>query len=227
MTITAQKMKFSIKDFFSICDQIRRKLRIWSHLLKKFLKNLIFCAMNVLFAFGSYLQEVKQNLSQDLLKLSEWFCENWMILNPEKRHYMCLWKVYISDTIRHTTSFQRRYLKLFKRYKLKKKLNFENHIRSLYSKASQKLRALQRISNLLDTHKFFFIQFYNKTLVQLLPTCLDFCSRRSSSPLNNIHERALRIVYDDHNNSYPELQMTENEPTIYQQNGNVLMKEIF
>ena len=34
----AQKMKFSIKDFFSIFDQIRRKLWIWSHLLKKSLK---------------------------------------------------------------------------------------------------------------------------------------------------------------------------------------------
>ena len=32
---TAQKMKFPIKDFFSKYDQIRRKLRIWSHLLKK------------------------------------------------------------------------------------------------------------------------------------------------------------------------------------------------
>ena len=30
----AQKMKFSIKDFFSKCDQIRRKLRMWSPLLK-------------------------------------------------------------------------------------------------------------------------------------------------------------------------------------------------
>ena len=38
-------MKFSIKDFFSKCDQIREKLRVWSHLLKKFLiENLIFCA---------------------------------------------------------------------------------------------------------------------------------------------------------------------------------------
>ena len=35
LKITAQKMKFSIKDFFNKCDQIRRKLRIWSHLLKK------------------------------------------------------------------------------------------------------------------------------------------------------------------------------------------------
>ena len=28
-------MKFSIKDYFNKCDQIRRKLRIWSYLLKK------------------------------------------------------------------------------------------------------------------------------------------------------------------------------------------------
>ena len=30
-----QKMQFSIKDFFSKCDQICSFLRIWSHLLKK------------------------------------------------------------------------------------------------------------------------------------------------------------------------------------------------
>ena len=35
---TAQKMKFSITDFFSECDQIRRKLRM---------ENFIFCAMKV------------------------------------------------------------------------------------------------------------------------------------------------------------------------------------
>ena len=32
---TAQKMKFSIKDFFSKFDQIRSFLQIWAHLLKK------------------------------------------------------------------------------------------------------------------------------------------------------------------------------------------------
>ena len=47
-TFTPQKIhhKFSINDFFSKCDQIRRKLRIWSHLLKKSLmENFIFCAV--------------------------------------------------------------------------------------------------------------------------------------------------------------------------------------
>ena len=42
----AQKMKFSIKDYFSKCDQIRSFLRIWSHLLQKSLmENFIFCAV--------------------------------------------------------------------------------------------------------------------------------------------------------------------------------------
>ena len=47
---TAQKMKFSIKDFFSKCDQIRRKLRILSHLLKKSLMENIFYAVSVIFS---------------------------------------------------------------------------------------------------------------------------------------------------------------------------------
>ena len=47
MTHTTQKMKFSIKDFFSKCAQIHRKLRIWSHLLEKSLmENFIFCAVS-------------------------------------------------------------------------------------------------------------------------------------------------------------------------------------
>ena len=46
--ITAQKMKFAIKDFFSKCDQIRIFQRIWSHVQKKSLMEIfIFCAVNV------------------------------------------------------------------------------------------------------------------------------------------------------------------------------------
>ena len=48
LSLNALKMKFSIKDFFSKCDEIRRTLRIWSHLRKKSLmKSFIFCAVSV------------------------------------------------------------------------------------------------------------------------------------------------------------------------------------
>ena len=43
---TAQKMKFSNKDFSSKCDRIRSFLRTWSHLLEKpLIENFIFCAV--------------------------------------------------------------------------------------------------------------------------------------------------------------------------------------
>ena len=45
-------MKFSNKDFFSKCDQIRRKLRIWSHLLKKSLMENFNFLCNVGKKFG-------------------------------------------------------------------------------------------------------------------------------------------------------------------------------
>ena len=39
-------MKFSVKDFFSKCDQLSDFLRVWSHLLKKAtIKNFIFCVL--------------------------------------------------------------------------------------------------------------------------------------------------------------------------------------
>ena len=57
--ITAQKMKFPIKYFFSKCDQTA-KLQIWSHLVKKSLTdNCGFCAVkwflaNVFILFNVY-----------------------------------------------------------------------------------------------------------------------------------------------------------------------------
>ena len=63
-------MKFSIKDFLSKRDQIRRKLRIWSHLLKKCLmENFIFCAVwKHLRLHSAYYQSEKQPLEVFLKK---------------------------------------------------------------------------------------------------------------------------------------------------------------
>ena len=52
-------MRFSIKDFFSKCNQIRRKMRIWWHLLKKSLmENFIFCAVASTCAFSSFFKRL-------------------------------------------------------------------------------------------------------------------------------------------------------------------------
>ena len=46
-------MKFFMKDFFSKCDQIRKKVPIWSHLLKKSLMENIFGALLCTFSWRS------------------------------------------------------------------------------------------------------------------------------------------------------------------------------
>ena len=72
---TTQKMKFSIKDFFSKCDQIRRKLRISSHLLKKSLmENFIFCAVKAQKTNICWIKELlnrRNFLSANIKKLRE------------------------------------------------------------------------------------------------------------------------------------------------------------
>ena len=81
-SITGQKMKFSIKNFFSKYDQTWRKLRIWSQLLKKsFRENFIFGAAHVT-ALKSFTKGIPYDFScsavQDVINkrqrlVSMWF----------------------------------------------------------------------------------------------------------------------------------------------------------
>ena len=68
---TAQKMKFSIKDFFSKCDQIHRKLRIWSHLLKKSLiENFSFCAVVICRCHFTYHESSWREKKSKIIRFS-------------------------------------------------------------------------------------------------------------------------------------------------------------
>ena len=59
-TVTARKVKFSIKDFSSKCDQIRSFFRIWSHLQKKSLmENFTFCAIYCPILCPSEVHEIR------------------------------------------------------------------------------------------------------------------------------------------------------------------------
>ena len=65
-----KKMKIFIKDFFRKLDQILRKLRIWSHLLKKsLLENFIFCAVWVTCHITDLWADA---LDQDLFELCKY-----------------------------------------------------------------------------------------------------------------------------------------------------------
>ena len=47
---------------------------------------------NNLFVIGKNKEDIKSSLLLDFDIVNNWFYENFMILNPEKRHHICLGK---------------------------------------------------------------------------------------------------------------------------------------
>ena len=61
-------MKFSLKDFFSKCDQIRKKLLIWPHLQKKYsVENLIFLQWKITIVINDVIENRKIDSMQLLI----------------------------------------------------------------------------------------------------------------------------------------------------------------
>ena len=65
----AQKTKFSVRDFFSKCDPVSKKLRTWSHLLKKSLmENFIFRTVSWIIHWASSQNFLKNSYSYPLIR---------------------------------------------------------------------------------------------------------------------------------------------------------------
>ena len=148
------KKRFSIKDLFSKCDQIRRKLRIWSHLLKRSLiENFTFCAVNI----------VISRLRCNFAILSEWFYENYMSLNADKRHFLTqdFNEPFPDFSFDDTTIVNVTEGKIL-RILFDKKLYFKCPLKSACKKGNQKLSAFSRISILtfLNQNVKFFYQLF-------------------------------------------------------------------
>ena len=76
-------MKFSIKDFFSKCDQIRSFLPIWSHLLKKSLmEKFSFCAVYPRANKSSYFSSVPYSANVSWLE-SQFIFKSWTFYNTK------------------------------------------------------------------------------------------------------------------------------------------------
>ena len=59
------------------------------------------------------------------------------------------------------------------------------------------------------------------------PLTWMFCSQKSINKINRLHERALRIVYNDFTSTFLELLEKDNSVSIHYQNIQVLCTEIF
>ena len=175
---------------------------------------------------GFNLDNVISNLEKSINSLLNWFRENYMKANADKCHLLvssdesCTAK--IEDfSIKNSTE------KKLSGLKLDSNLSFESHITSLCKKASQKLHALARISHYMDLNKRMnLMKAFITSQFSYCPLIWMFHSRNLNNKINRIHQRALRLVYQN-NLTFSELLDLENSVTVHQKNLQVLVTEIY
>ena len=107
-------------------------------------------------------------------------------------------------------------------------LKFNVHLEALIKKANQKVHVLARITPYMSIPKrkllmnsFFMSQFNYCPLVWMCH------SRKLNNKINRLHERCLRIVYNDKTSSFEELLSKDGSVTIHTRNLQVLATEMF
>ena len=107
-------------------------------------------------------------------------------------------------------------------------LNFDTHVNNLCKKANQKSHALARLSNYMDKDKRRLImKAFITSRFSYCPLVWMFHSRGLNKRINKIHEKSLRLVYNDNISSFDELLVKDNCVTIHDRNLQVLATEIF
>ena len=107
-------------------------------------------------------------------------------------------------------------------------LKFENYILSQCKKAGQKLSALSRICKFLNTdRKRLIMKSFIESQFSYCPLVWMFSGRFSNNRINHLHERALRIVYNDYRLSFEELLQKDRSVCIHHRNIHFLAIEMF
>ena len=107
-------------------------------------------------------------------------------------------------------------------------MTFEPHVRSLCKKACQKLNAFAGIACSLtfDQRKLLLNAFITSQFFYA-PVVWMFHNPKLNNHIHRIHERAFRIVYQDHNLTFEELLAKGGSFRIHDRNLQRLLIEIF
>ena len=107
-------------------------------------------------------------------------------------------------------------------------LTMRNHVKTLCNQASNKLYALARISQYMDERKrIILMKSFVISQFTYCPIIWMFSGRKSNNLVNRIHERALRIAYNDYVSDFNSLLLRDKSLTIHQQNIQTLCIEIY
>ena len=163
-------------------------------------------------------EEVVSELKAITQKLFTWFAQNEMKANLNKCHLLLsisdTFNFEISETVIHNSNSKKLLGVTFDN-----KLKFEKHIITICQRANRKLNALAKLTPYLKLGKermrmnAFFISQFN-----YCPVIWMCHSRPLNNKINRLHERCLRIIYNDKTSTFKEFLEKDNFVSIHYRN---------
>ena len=175
------------------------------------------------------LTTLLHNLESDTMSAIIWFEANYMKLNQDKCHFLLvghtperLW-VKVGENI-IWESDEEKLLGLI----IDKNLKFSEHISTICKKVSAKVTALARMVKIIPLEKKrVLMKAFIESQFSYCPLIWMFCSRKLNKKINYIHERALRLVYNDYTASFTDLLTRDNSVCVHHRNIQKVAIEMF
>ena len=175
------------------------------------------------------LNSLLQRLEHDALLAIEWFENNGMKLNADKCHliiagykHQCHWAMVGEEKI-----WENEVEKLLG-VKIDRNLRFNYHITDICIKAGRKLTALGRMSRYISLKKRrILFKAFIESQFSYCPLIWMFHGRHLNKKINNLHERALRIVYQNDTLTFNELLIKDGSVSVHHRNIQLMAIELF
>ena len=107
------------------------------------------------------------------------------------------------------------------------KLKFDAHIETLCKKVGKKLHARARIIQYVSTNQAqLLMRSFIMSQFSYCPLIWMCHSRKINNQINKLHERALRLAYNDKSSSFRELLERDKSVTVHERNIQVLLTEM-
>ena len=236
-----RKQKTKINSEFSSWEEILFEVPQGSILgpllFNIFLCDLFFVMNNVDFAsyaddntpffVGKDLDDVISKLQNASKTLFQWFNDNQMKANPDKCHFVCSSSVKVNISTENqniSNSASEKLLGVF----FDRALKFQSHIDNICKKASLKLNVISRITPYMDFNKKrLAVNVYFSSQFNYCPLIWMCHNRKYNNKIDRLHERCLRMIYNDKRSSFEDLLEKDNSVSIHHKKLQALATEMF
>ena len=173
---------------------------------------------NTIYDIGDSINDMIASLQDLSEKLFQWFYDNQLIGNTDKCHSIVSsddpTEIQVGESVIKNTTFEK-----LLGIKINNKLIFDEHISGLCKKAANKLGGPARVTSYmflpkkkLLSNSFFNAQFNYCPLVWMLH------SRSNNNKIKHLHERCLRIAYQDKQSFYENLLVKDGTVSMHHRN---------